>query len=468
MTVSAKDRLAFTLSALKGYSVDVQLTSGVLLNGVLADTREVENHIVLAYAWTRFLTPRGPNGEEPKKAPRKKPDKLKKVPLEDIAWIQALNVGMSDLALGPSRMNDMNDFTDVGISKGATGQNRTLVAWTPGDDDSSANVGGLEDGQGGGRAGGRFDTRGGAWGRKAPPGQWDQFAANKQLFGVETKFDESVYTTQIDKSKIGITEQEAARIAREIESKVSSNPHVAEERNQKLISDFDDDEEAKYSSVSRAPGSEGFKAAPPPSKPAWGSTAGKVPASVASMADSKKTAVGSAAAPAAGQQAPTAPSADAKTPATGSKLSANAPAFTLSAKASAFVPTKKPAAAVAAPPMQAQDAISAAQRAAIMNYQAQMAQMNMMMGYGMGPGAPYHNPMMQYAPQMHRGGQFGGMPHMGGGGYQRGGFQHQHQQHYQQRQNFQPPQQQQQQLKQTPPPAAAAAAAAEQNAPSSD
>ena len=76
----------------------------------------------------------------------------------------------------------------------------------------------------------------------------DQFAANKQLFGVETKFDESVYTTQIDKSKIGISEEEAARIAREIEGKVSSNPHVAEERNQKLISDFDDDEEAKYSS----------------------------------------------------------------------------------------------------------------------------------------------------------------------------------------------------------------------------
>ena len=116
MTVTAKDRLIFTLSALKGYSVDVQLTSGVLLNGVLADTREIEKHIVLAYAWTRFLTPRGPNGEEPKKAPRKKPEKLKKVPLEDIAWIQAFNVGMSDLALGPSRMNDMNDFTDVGIS----------------------------------------------------------------------------------------------------------------------------------------------------------------------------------------------------------------------------------------------------------------------------------------------------------------------------------------------------------------
>ena len=178
------------------------------------------------------------------------------------------------------------------------------------------------------------------------------------------------------------------------------------------------------------------KAALPPSKPAWGSTAGKVPASVASMADAKKTTAESTT-PVA-QQAPTAPVIEAKKTPTGSKLSVDAPAFTLSAKA-AFIPTKKPAVAVAAPPMQSQDAISAAQRAVIMNYQAQMAQMNMMMGYGMGPGAPYVNPMMQYAPQMHVGGQFGGdggMHHMGGGGYQRGGFQHHQQQHYQQRQKF--------------------------------
>ena len=129
------------------------------------------------------------------------------------------------------------------------------------------------------------------------------------------------------------------------------------------------------------------------------------------------------------QQAPTAPVTAAKKTPTGSKLSADAPAFTLSAKASAFIPTKKPAVAVAAPPMQSQDAISAAQRAVIMNYPAQMAQMNMMMGYGMGPGAPYVNPMMQYAPQMHVGGQFidGDASH--GWRLSKRGFQHHQQQH---------------------------------------
>ena len=118
-TNQSKDRVIFTLSALKGYSVDVQLTSGVMLNGVLASSGNLTGsdrskiEITLAFAWTRFLTPRGPIGEEPKKATRKKPEKLKKIPLEEIVWISAYNVGMSDLALGPSRMNDMSDFTDV-------------------------------------------------------------------------------------------------------------------------------------------------------------------------------------------------------------------------------------------------------------------------------------------------------------------------------------------------------------------
>jgi hypothetical protein len=403
----SEERLLFTIQALHGYPVDLQLNTGILLNGILCANPSMKkaedvNDVTLAFAWTKFLTPRGKNGEEPQKAPRKKPERLKKIVLKDIAWIQAINVGMSDLALGPSRMNDMNDFTDIGISKGSSGQNRTLVAWTP--DENFAVSEGLEDNQQQqGRAGGK--GAGGAWGRKAPPpGNWDQFAANKQLFGVETKFDESVYTTQIDKSKLGISEADAARIAREIESKVSSNPHVAEERNQKLSADFDDDEEAKYSSVSRTVGvssgggakSDSWKAAPPPSKPAWGSSAGKVPASVASMADATRapTPVTAPAPAATAPVAATAPKDDGEKPkATGSKLSANAPAFSLSAKATAFVPgAKKPQAEVS--PVLNQASLAAAQRAhAINQYQQHMQYMQQMQQYAhmQNPG---YNPMM--------------------------------------------------------------------------
>lgn len=41
-----------------------------------------------------------------------------------------------------------------------------------------------------------------------------------------------IYTTKLDKSKAGISEKEAARIAREIEGRKTNNPHQAEERGQ--------------------------------------------------------------------------------------------------------------------------------------------------------------------------------------------------------------------------------------------
>lgn len=47
---------------------------------------------------------------------------------------------------------------------------------------------------------------------------WDQFAANEQMFGVTTSFDEEVYTTKIDRSAVDFKERErkAQRIASEI------------------------------------------------------------------------------------------------------------------------------------------------------------------------------------------------------------------------------------------------------------
>ena len=47
---------------------------------------------------------------------------------------------------------------------------------------------------------------------------WDQFAANKELFGVTTNFDEDVYTTKLDRSAADFKERErkAQKIANEI------------------------------------------------------------------------------------------------------------------------------------------------------------------------------------------------------------------------------------------------------------
>eukprot|EP01117_Protostelium_nocturnum_P007993 TRINITY_DN2848_c0_g1_i3.p1 TRINITY_DN2848_c0_g1~~TRINITY_DN2848_c0_g1_i3.p1 ORF type:complete len:786 (-),score=346.74 TRINITY_DN2848_c0_g1_i3:166-2523(-) len=81
---------------------------------------------------------------------------------------------------------------------------------------------------------------------------WDQFEANRNLFGVETSWDENHYTIPLDrksaayKSKAG----EAARIADEIERGITSNPHLAEERGQQGNNE-EIDEEDRYSSVLR-------------------------------------------------------------------------------------------------------------------------------------------------------------------------------------------------------------------------
>lgn len=82
-------------------------------------------------------------------------------------------------------------------------------------------------------------------------GGWNQFEVNEKLFGVVSSFDENLYTTKLDKTKIS-TEQskQAERLAREIERQTTSNFHLQEERGQALPQE-EHDEEARYSSVHR-------------------------------------------------------------------------------------------------------------------------------------------------------------------------------------------------------------------------
>ena len=61
---------------------------------------------------------------------------------------------------------------------------------------------------------------------------WDQFAANSQLFGLKTDYNEDYYTTTINRSSPAYREIEAKaqRIAREIEHSASRDAHDREER----------------------------------------------------------------------------------------------------------------------------------------------------------------------------------------------------------------------------------------------
>jgi hypothetical protein len=76
---------------------------------------------------------------------------------------------------------------------------------------------------------------------------------NQRLFGVQTSFDESVYTTPLDRSAPNFKEREAraSRIAKEILENSGSvtNIHLAEERGLVLGADYD--EEDRYGAVVR-------------------------------------------------------------------------------------------------------------------------------------------------------------------------------------------------------------------------
>jgi len=364
MASTDAERHEFALKILRGQVVDVRTSAGETYEGVFEAASG--DAWTIRYAWKKYEA-----GSETR-AQRSRPVDVRTFKLSEISSVSARDVGMSDLAVGPSRMND--DFTDGGISRGATGANRELVAWAPEEGDGALSMTLEEEAAMGGA---KKASAGAAWGKKPGGGAaWDQFAANKKLFGVDTKFDENAYTTSIDKSKVGISEAEAARIAYEIQNQISDNPHLAEERGQRATADYD--EEERYSSVLPSK-----TATPPiPAKPAWGS--GKVPSTVAQHAEKKPEPEKPASA-----KEPEADKPKEEVNVSKSKLNPNAQSFSLSAKAAEFVPSfKKPMAPPAAP------------------------QMVMYPGYPQMPGQMMYVPQMMGMPPQMRGMMPGMIPHM--------------------------------------------------------
>ncbi|KAK6911940.1 LsmAD domain [Dillenia turbinata] len=88
---------------------------------------------------------------------------------------------------------------------------RELERWVPDEDDpqwpESENI---------------FD---GHWNRS-----WDQFETNEALFGVKSTFNEELYTTKLERGPhMRGLEEEASRIAREIQGEETQDLHIAED-----------------------------------------------------------------------------------------------------------------------------------------------------------------------------------------------------------------------------------------------
>lgn len=149
------------------------------------------------------------------------------------------NLHVKSIRLEQSSRAEDSFQTDTDISSGGANVKDELVmagnAWTSAGVEVERN----------GRAG-LFGTKTGDLSGKI--GQWDQFQANEKKFGVKASFDENLYTTSLDKSTVDKKkQQEAERLAREIESQATSNMHLAEERGQAVEGDYD--EEDLYSGV---------------------------------------------------------------------------------------------------------------------------------------------------------------------------------------------------------------------------
>jgi len=83
-------------------------------------------------------------------------------------------------------------------------------------------------------------------------GDWDQFKANEEKFGVKSTYDENLYTTPLNRTSLTKEQiEKAEKAAKEIMSQTSSNPHLMEERGHAVKDAWGGDEEARYSSVVR-------------------------------------------------------------------------------------------------------------------------------------------------------------------------------------------------------------------------
>ncbi|KAI0484233.1 hypothetical protein GGR56DRAFT_662488 [Xylariaceae sp. FL0804] len=184
----------------------------------------------------------------------------------------------SNAAKGDAKSNGASAGfrTDSAISSARSGRERPLQRWVAPTGSEGADLS-LESSTGG--------------------AHWDQFDANRQLFGIESTYDENIYTTAIDRNHPQYHERVAAadKKAREIERSTAATSHVAEERKMDYVGGDDKgvDEEDKYSGVKREfppSGNRENKYTPPARRAPTGSSTTKgVPVDPAIISSQLKT-----------------------------------------------------------------------------------------------------------------------------------------------------------------------------------
>uniref|UniRef100_A0A1J3J7V4 Polyadenylate-binding protein-interacting protein 4 n=1 Tax=Noccaea caerulescens TaxID=107243 RepID=A0A1J3J7V4_NOCCA len=229
----SRDRLVYLTTCKIGHLVEVHLKNGSVYSGIFhaADVEKDFGIILKMASLIKEGTLRGPKSRY--EVVKKPPSKTFIIPADEVVQVIAKDLSVSsDGVLNAVQSEKQGELlTDSSISQSCrVEQRRELKPWVPDEDvpQELVNV---------------FDNPGNSRG-------WDQFQANESLFGVKSTFNEELYTTKLERGpRTKGLEEQALRIAREIEGESTRDLHVAEERGLQLNAKFDIDEETKYSAV---------------------------------------------------------------------------------------------------------------------------------------------------------------------------------------------------------------------------
>lgn len=234
------DRLLLVTMLLIGQPVEVQVKNGSIYSGIFHTANiEKDYGVVLKMArLTKDGSAKGGAKDMFKDSARKAPVKTLIILAKDLVQVIAKDIPLTGdgMGNGRARENKHEIVTDSFLAQAHLIEvERELKPWTP-DKDAPENID-LEN---------TFQN--------TQNRRWDQFETNKSLFGVESTFDEELYTTKLERGpQMKDLERKASIIAREIEEAGTGNFHLAEERGLHFGNEEESfDEESRFSSVLRS------------------------------------------------------------------------------------------------------------------------------------------------------------------------------------------------------------------------
>lgn len=244
-----RDRALQVFLLLLGQSVKCYLKNGLVLEGVLhtATPFEIGEQYSYVYLLKRCRVVAG------------KDDSIEMgatvtLPMRQVVQLHAQQVKLASLiqqkpgasnSFANSTMDGFIDSEIAGTRNSSNPKDRSLQAagsvWT------SAGAGPVDNGSLDTKYNKRAEALAGPGGLssslKGSIGTWDQFQANEALFNVRATYDETVYTTPLDRSQLDASKiKRAEQLAKEIESAPSSNIHLQQERNQSIAGDYDEED----------------------------------------------------------------------------------------------------------------------------------------------------------------------------------------------------------------------------------